>query len=146
MSWTYDFANFPAQANTRFLAGDTDPLTPIFSDDEVNAALNNESSQNVIVGLSGYAPANPPKLVYPYRRAAAWLLNGLAASQARLASVVSILDVKLSVKDAAICLRDQAKELIDQEASAGYFAVAEMVPNNFAMRERLTAMLFRQNN
>lgn len=146
MSFSYDFDAYPQIANVRLLVGDTDAAKPIWSDAEVNAALQAESSQNVTVGLSGYCPAVPVKMVYPYRRAAAWLLNGLAANRSRLATVVQILDVRLAPDKAAASLRDQAQALIDQEANAGYFAVAEMVVDQFSMRERLYAMALRQNN
>jgi hypothetical protein len=145
VAFTYDFANFPVISTVRLLVSDTNAASPIFSDDEINAALNVESSQGIIVGLSGYSPAVPVKQVYSYRRAAALLLNALASNKARLASIVGLLDVKLNAAAAAKALQDLAKQYIDQEASAGYFAVAEMVPNNFSMRERIVAMLYRQN-
>lgn len=145
MSFTYDFDTAPQIANVRLLVGDTDPLAPVFSDAEVNAALQNESSQNVIIGLSGFSPNPPVRQVYSYRRSAAWLLNALAGNTARLGSVITqLLDVKLSPGIASRELRSQAQALIDQEASAGYFAVSEMVVDQFSMRERLNAMLLRQ--
>lgn len=145
MSFTYDFDTAPQISNVRLLVGDTDALHPVFSDAEVNAALQNESSQNIIIGLSGFMPNPPVPQVYSYRRSAAWLLNALAANTARLGSVITqLLDVKLSPGIAAKGLKEQAQQLIDQEASAGYFSVAEMVVNSFSMRERLNAMLLRQ--
>lgn len=145
MSFTYDFDTAPQIANVRLLVGDTDPLAPVFSDAEVNAALQNESSQNVIIGLSGFSPNPPVRQVYSYRRSAAWLLNALAGNTARLGSVITqLLDVKLSPGIASRELRAQAQALIDQEAKAGYFAVSEMVVDQFSMRERLNAMLLRQ--
>ncbi len=145
MAFTYDFDTAPEISNVRLLVGDTDAATPVFSDAEVNAALQNESSQNVIVGLSGFSPNPPVRQVYSYRRSAAWLLNALAANTARLGSVITqLLDVKLAPGIAARELRSQAQQLIDQEASAGYFAISEMVINQFSMRERLNAMLLRQ--
>lgn len=144
-TYTYDFDTSPAIANVRFLVGDTDMTKPVLSDAEVNAALQNESSQNVIIGLSGFSPNPPVRQVYSYRRSAAWLLNGIAANAARAASFISqLLDVHLAPGVAAKTLKDQAQSLIDQESSAGYFAVSEMVQNPFAMRERLDKMLLRQ--
>ncbi len=145
MSFTYDFTAAPDISNVRLLVGDTDSTTPVFQDAEVVAALTAESSQGIIIGLSGYTPNPPVKQVYSYRRAAAWLLNALAANQSRLGSVISqLLDVKLAPGIASKELRSQAQALIDQEADAGYFAVSEMVVNPFSMRERLQAMLYRQ--
>lgn len=145
MAFTYDFDTAPQISNVRLLVGDTDSTAPVFSDAEVNAALQNESSQNVIIGLSGFNPNPPVRQIYSYRRAAAWLLNALAGNTARLGSVITqLLDVKLSPGIASRELRAQAQALIDQEASAGYFAVSEMVVNQVSMRERLNAMLLRQ--
>lgn len=145
MAFTYDFTNFPVISTVRLLVSDTNAAQPIFSDDEINGALNVESSQGIIVGLSGYSPSVPVKQVYSYRRAAALLLNALAANKARLASITGLLDVKLDAGKASDALMKLAKQYIDQEASAGYFSVAEIVPNNFSMRERLVAMLYRVN-
>ncbi len=145
MSFTYDFSTAPDISNVRLLVGDTDATTPVFQDAEVIAALQNESSQNIIVGLSGFSPNPPVRQIYSYRRSAAWLLNALAANQSRLGSVISqLLDVKLAPGVASKELRSQAQALIDQEMNAGYFAVSEMVVNPFSMRERLQAMLYRQ--
>ena len=145
MSFTYDFSTSPAIANVRLLVGDTDAANPVFQDAEVNAALQAESSQNMILGLSGFSPNPPVQQLYCYRRSAAWLLNALAANLSRLGSVISqLLDVKLAPGIASKELRSQAQALIDQEMNAGYFAVSVMVVNPFSMRERLQAMLYRQ--
>jgi hypothetical protein len=145
MAFTYDFTTAPQIANVRLLVGDTDPLNPVFSDDEVNAALQAESAQNVIVGLSGFQPNPPVPQVYSYRRSAAWLLNALAGNLSRLGSVITkLLDVQLAPGIASRELRAQAQALIDQEMNAGYFAVSEMVVDSFSMRERLEKMLLRQ--
>lgn len=109
------------------------------------AALQAESSQNMILGLSGFSPNPPVPQVYSYRRSAAWLLNALAANNSRLTSVISeLLDVKLAPGVASRELRAQAQALIDQEMNSGQFAVSEMVVNQFSMRERLNAMFLRQ--
>ena len=143
--FTYDFTINPAISNVRLLVGDTDAANPVFSDDEVNAALQAESSQNMILGLAGFSPNPPVPQVYSYRRSAAWLLNALAGNLSRLGSVISsLLDVKLAPGVASKELRSQAQALIDQEASSGQFAVSELTVNQFSMRERLDAMLLRQ--
>ena len=145
MSWTYDFTNSPVVANVRLLVADTDQTTPIFQDEEINAALSIESSQSIIVGLTGYSPSVPVAQVYSYRRAAALLLNSLAANKSRLGGALKVLDIDMDLSKAAAALRDTAKQYIDQEADAGYFAVSEMVQDSFSMRERLWKMLYRQN-
>lgn len=145
MSFTYDFTTAPDIANVRLLVGDTDATAPVFQDVEVTAALQAESAQNMIIGLAGFSPNPGVVQRYSYRRSAAWLLNALAANTSRLGSVISqLLDVKLAPGVASKELRSQAQSLIDQEASSGQFAVSEMVVNQFSMRERLNAMLLRQ--
>lgn len=145
MSFTYSFSTSPAIANVRLLVGDTDATNPVFQDDEVMAALQAESSQNMILGLSGFTPNPGVQQLYCYRRSAAWLLNALAANLSRLGSVITqLLDVKLAPGIASKELRSQAQALIDQEMNSGQFAVSEMVVNQFSMRERLNAMLLRQ--
>ena len=145
MAFTYDLTNFPDISTVRLLVSDTDSTQPIFQDDEVQTALNIENSQNVIVGLSGYSPAVPVKQVFSYRRAAALLLRALAGNKARLGAIVGLLDVKIDATKASDALNKLADQYIADEASAGYFAVSEMVVNPFSMRERLVAMLYRQN-
>jgi hypothetical protein len=148
VSFTYDFTNFPQLSLLRMMVGDTQdgpaPL-PIFQDAEINAALNRYSAQGVIIALSGYTPAIPPNPnVFSFGQAAALLLNSIGATKARNL-VQSLLDVKLNGQAAAKALTDLGQTYIDQEAAGGFFAVAEMVQNNFSMRERLWKMLYRQN-
>lgn len=148
MSFTYDWTNFPQLSRLRMMVGDTQGSPapfPLFQDAEINGALSVFSAQNVIVGLSGYSPIiPPPPSTYSYGQAAALLLNSLSATKARVL-VQSILDVKIGGPAAADALQKLGQSYIDQEAASGYFAVAEMVVNNFSMRERLVAMLYRQN-
>jgi hypothetical protein len=145
MAFTYDFTTAPQISNVRLLVGDTDPANPVFQDVEVMAALQAESSQNMILGLSGFSPNPGVQQIYSYRRSAAWLLNALAGNLSRLGSVISqLLDVHLAPGIASKELRSQAQSLIDQEMNSGQFAVSEMVVNQFSMRERLNAMLLRQ--
>jgi hypothetical protein len=146
MSFTYDFVNNPTVANVRLLVFDTNGVAPypIWQDEEINAALQVFSSQGIIVGLSGFTPRIPVPQTYSYRRTAAMLLRGLAANQARMATV-GLLDAKVNGKAAADALRAIATDYVVSEENDGFFAVSEMVVNNFSMRERLTAMLYRQN-
>jgi hypothetical protein len=145
MSFTYDFTNYPQLSTVRLLVFDTDPTKPIFQDAEINAALQIESSQNIIVGLTGYAPAIPVAQVVSYRRSAALLLRALSGSKARNL-IESVLDVKMSGPGAAAALSKIADSYIEDEMNAGYFAVSEMVNDSFSMRDRLWKMLYRQNN
>ena|ERR1700683_655588 len=147
MSFTYDFVNNPTVANVRLLVFDTNGVAPypIWQDEEINAALQVFSSQNIIVGLSGYSPVYPPPLTYSYRRTAAMLLRGLAANQGRMATV-GLLDAKVNGPAAAKALQSIADDYVTSEENDGFFAVSEMVQDAFSMRERLWKMLYRQNN
>lgn len=147
MSFTYDFVNAPQLAQTRMLIADTNILKPIFDDDEVNAALYLSSSQGIFasgqripVAIS-YAPAIP--IVYSVYRAAALLLDGLAANKSRLASISTLLDVKLNPEKSAQELRATAKEYRDLASNDGSFAIAEMVNDVFSARQRVEAMYLR---
>lgn len=146
MSFSYDFVNSPTVANVRLLVFDTNGVAPypIWQDEEINAALQVFSSQNIIVGLSGYTPAVAVPLIYSYRRTAAMLLRGLAANQGRMATV-GLLDAKINGAAAAKALQSIADDYVTSEENDGFFAVSEMVINSFSMRERLGAMLLRQN-
>ena len=141
--FTYDWANAPTIATVRLMVGDTDSNNPIFDDAEIQGALAINSSQNIIVGLSGYYPPNLTGNVYSYGRTAAMLLNGLSSTKARVL-VTKVLDVSVAPESASKALKDLAQGYIDQEVSAGYFSVAEMGQDSFWMRERLWKMLYRQ--
>jgi hypothetical protein len=149
-NFTYDFGSSPAIASVRLLVADTtnfpNPPFPIFIDAEINAALQMSSSQGVYVSgvaFSGGAVTQPPVLVYSYYRAAALLLDALAANKALLSSVTKLLDVSLSPDKAAIQLRTTADDYRDIAANDGSFAIAEMVVNQFSERERLWKQMLR---
>ncbi len=142
MSWTYDFTNYPDLSKVRLLVFDTDSTKPIFQDAEINAALQIESSGNIIVGLTGYNLAVPVAQVISHRRAAALLLRSLSGGRARNV-VSSVLDVKINPAAAAAALGKVADSYIEDEMNAGYFAVSEMVQDSFSMRERLWKQLYR---
>jgi hypothetical protein len=123
-SFTYDFSAAPLLSEARLLVSDTDSVHPIWGDDEINA----------ILGM------NANDVYY----SAALLLFSLAANRSRLASVIQILDVRLSPAEAAKELRATAKEYIDYSENSGAFAIAEMVNTPFARRERLWKQWQRQ--
>lgn len=127
---------------------DTDANNPVFTDDEVNNALFLESSQGLFISgqaaAFGNGVANPPiPQVYSVYRAAALLLDAIAANKSRLAAISQILDVKLGHDAAAQALRDTAKEYRQTEANMGHFAIAEMVVDQFSTRERVWKQLLR---
>lgn len=142
--FTYDFSSDKLLSTVRLLVGDTDSTKPIFDDAEVRAAIAVESdtfvSGMVFNGGAGTSYASSPASP---RRAAAVLLDVLAANKSRLAGVISVLDVKLGVDKAAQELRASAKALRDTEADSGAFAIAEVVHDQFAARERIQNILLR---
>lgn len=131
----------------RLLIADTsDPPNQIFTDTEVQVALNINSSAFLYV--SGQAAPTALGVQVPYAvtsiwRAAATLLRSLAGSRARLSRVVQLLDVKLSDKDIALSLRELASEWEEREDNSGSHAIAEIVVNEFSARERLVNQLMR---
>jgi hypothetical protein len=143
VSFTYSWESNPTVAQVRMMVGDTQdgpaPL-PIFQDDEIQGALNANNAQNLIIGLSGYSLGVPQ--TYSFGRAAALLLNSINATKARIV-VSKALDVAVSPAQASAALKALAQSYIDQENSAGYFAVAEMGNNQFWYRERLYNQLLR---
>ena len=147
MSFTYDFNSQPALSSVRLMASDTTP-PGIFSDDEVNQALYLESSQALYVSGQAAPIANQTQnpaipMIYSYRRAAALLLDSIAAQLSQQGAVEALLDAKLACHQAAAQARASAKALRDTEANSGNFAIAEMVPNQFAARERVYKQLLR---
>lgn len=146
MSFTYNYGANGQPDQVRLLIADTDSTHPIFQDSEIQMALNLESSQNLYVSsmaIQGGTSTPPLVNVSSSLRAAAMLLDSLAANKSRLASVVELLDIKLSAKDAAIQLRATAQEYRDTEANQGHFAIAEMVNDQFQARERVWKQLLR---
>lgn len=147
MSFTYNPAALDALSITRLLVADTDSTNPIFSDDEVNAALYAESSQQLFISAqaisSGITASPPIPQVFSYWRAAALLLDALAANKSRLAAINELLDVKISAEKASQELRATAKEYRERENNAGHFAIAETVYDVFGARERVWKQLLR---
>lgn len=142
MSFTYDWSTSPTIAQVRLMVGDT--VAPgIFQDDEIIGVLQANSSQNIIIGLSGYSPSTPVAQIYSFGRTAAMLLNGLGSVRSR-SLLKKVLDVEVDTSVAQGALKDLGQSYIDQEVSAGYFAIAEMGVDQFWFRERLNAMLLRQ--
>jgi len=143
--FTFDFATEPLLSQVRALIPDTTP-PGIFSDDEINMFINLESSQGLYVSGQGAPTASSRTvvpLVYSVRRSAAMALDVIANKLTRLAGVVQILDVKLQLNVAAAQAKANAKDLRDQEARLGSFAIAELVYDQFSARERIYSQLLR---
>lgn len=143
MSFTYDPTT--NLGKVRLLVADTDSADPTFQDDEVQAALDMNSSAFLFVSGAGFgASFNPSPVVYSVWRAAATLLRSRSAVMAAGSLVTQLLDVKLSPEKSALALKDLAQVYMDMEDRSGSFAIAEMVPNVFAARERICKQFQRQ--
>lgn len=144
MSATYQFGANPAIDYPRMLIADTDVANPIFQDSEILSAY---VIDNVFVIVPAGSPTVNSAVGTPsYRRAAATLLDMLAANKSKLLGALQVLDIKLEFGLASKELREQAKGLREVEANSGNFAIVEMVPNTFAARERVWKQLLRQDN
>ncbi len=146
MAFTYD-PTTPA-GQVRLLIPDTDSSNFIFADDEINAFLFIESSQNLYVSPQSAPTALPLNSVYVPQiysplLAAALALDSLAGNSARLAGVLQILDVKLDLSKAAAALHAQAESYRQREENQGHFAIAEQVSTQFQARERVWAQWLR---
>ena len=147
MAFTYNFATAPQISSVRLMCSDT-TAPGIFQDDEIQAALQLESSQALYVSGQAQPIANQvqnPAIpqIYSYRRSAALLLDSIASQLAQQGAVESILDVKLSCVQASKEAAARAKALRDTEMNSGNFAIAEMAVNQFAARERVYKQLLR---
>ncbi len=143
MSFTYD--PMTPIFFVRSLIPDTNPSAFIFSDEELNGYLFLESSQGIYT--SGQAWPNGtraamPVQVYSYRRAAAMAIDVIASDRAKLATLQQVLDVKIDGGKAQVALHEIAESLREQEDNTS-FAIAEMVPDPFAARERCLNQLLR---
>ena len=147
MAFTYTPAQKDPISRVRLLIADTDSNNPVFSDDEVNLAIDAETSTNLFISAqaipTGVNVSPPIPQVTSYWRAAALLLDSLAADKSRLAAVNKLLDVQINPEKAAQELRLTAKEYRDRENNAGHFAIAEIVNDVFAARERVWKQLLR---
>jgi hypothetical protein len=146
LSFTYDFVSQPLLSQVRLLIPDTDPNNAIFQDDEVNQAIYIESAQGLYASgqaVSGGVPVVSPGQVYSIRRAAALLVDCIAGSNAKLAIIANMLDVKLDGASAAAALHDHAEALRTTEATSGAFAIAEWVVDPNTAYERVWKQMLR---
>ena len=154
MGFTYQYGDNPAIDYPRLMVGDTvqfqaDGVTRayIFDDREIIMATNIETGawqSSQFYTANGGAPSLLGGNATPYRRIAATLLDSICASQSRLAGVIQLQDVKLSVDKAAAALREAAAQLRDTDDNSGAFAIIEQVNNQFAFRDRFWKSIQRQ--
>lgn len=129
----------------RLLIADTQS-PGIFSDEEITAFLfiNTYTWQSSMYSSYAQGTEQLPSSPSNFLRAAALALKSLAANQSRLAGVIQLLDVKLSLDKAVKALQDTAQGYLDMDDNSGAFAIAEQVNTVWAFRDRWIAMLQRQ--
>ena len=140
MSFSYQFGiNIQIDA-PRMMVGDTDSTHAIFQDEEILMAYQIDQAivVNPVATLAIQTFGN-----VSFRRAAAVLLDALAANKARLASALEVLDIKIDASKAAQELRKSAQQLRDTESDSGIFAIAEQYNTEFAGRQRIWFQLLR---
>ena len=124
MVFTYLLANDIGKV--RLLVPDNKPAAYIFENDEITAMLTLEGDD--------------------VRCAAALALETMASDEAYVQKVIRILDLSTNGAATAAALMARAARLREQAAAAdvtGLFDWAEMVTNDFSMRERLDAEALR---
>lgn len=145
MAATYQFGANPAIDYPRLLIGDTDTTKPIFQDSEIEAVTTIVTLQyQSSMFYSQPAGANLPSSPVSYLRIAAYLLNALAGSKSRVASVTKLLDVELDPGRAAEQLREQAKEWLDIDDNAGAFMIIEQATTQWGFIQRFWNQVQRQ--
>jgi len=142
MSATYQFGANPPIDYPRMLIADTGPNF-IFQDLEIQSAYNIIPVFTLVPNSGGGQFAQPASVQPSYRFVAAVLLRSLASNKARLAAQLKALDINMNTQVAAQELRASAKDFEDSENNSGAFAIAEMVPNNYAAYERVWKQLLR---
>jgi len=132
-------------ADTQQFQADGVTRAYLFEDSEITSFANivgsvYQSSMVYDPPLNAAVPTSPVS----YVRQAAYMLNALAANKARLAGVIGLLDVKLSMKDAAKALQDQAKAYLDMDDNSGAFMIIEQVNDQASFRDRFWKEVQRQ--
>jgi len=149
MSFTYDFDNNARIANVRLLIADTDESKAIFSDEEIEAAYRIQQAtwQSGMMWGSTMGRANLPSPPASPYRVAAVLLDALASNQTKLSGVVQaleILDVKVTIGQAASAARSQAKNFREVDDESASFAIVEQVTTSFGFVDQFVKTVQRQ--
>lgn len=144
MSFSYQQGQNPPVDFPRGLTGDTVEFNPngsrayIFSDQEITMFTNIAQSvwQSSMFWSAFQGVGTLPSSPVSYLRIASLMMDALASNKSRLASVIALLDVKLSPKDAAIQCRTQAQEYRDVDDNTGAFVIIEQCNNYWSFRDR----------
>ena len=127
MKFSYNLST--SIGKVRLLVKDTNILSPIFDDDEIQAFLTMEN--NIV------------------KRAAALALETIASDEALTTKAISVLELRMDGPAVARSLMERAarlREQADREDAAdegAAFDVAEMVYDRFSYRERLAKEALR---
>ena len=148
MSWTYQFGANPQIDYPRMLISDTNSSRQLFQDSEILAAYGIQAS--VFQSSMFYSPpmgaTTLPTSPVSYFRVAAILLDCMAASNALIAAVIQLLDVKLAPDKAADALRAMAADYRKVDDESGAFVIIEQVNTSWAFRDRFWSQVQRQQS
>lgn len=146
MAATYNYGANPPIDYPRLLIADTDITRAVFQDSEIEAMtlIVGQQVQSSML-YSGSQGQNLPSTPVSYLRIAAYLLQSLASSNSRMASVTQLLDVKLEPGTAAQALRDQAREWLEIDDNAGAFMVIEQCNTQWAFSQRWWSQVQRMS-
>lgn len=145
MAFTYGFGSNPQIDYPRLLISDTQAVSHIFEDSEIQMAYQIQAAQfQSGMFYSGTTGANLPATPVSYLRVAALLLDSMACSNAKLSAALKILDVQMDLGKAAQTLRDQAKSYRDMDDDAGAFAIIEQCNNEWSFSDRFWKTIQRQ--
>ena len=136
----------------RALVGDTQEFQPdgvtrayIFSDQEIQGIT--QVVANVFQSSMVFDPPmnqQIPQTPVSFLRIAAYLNMAMAATPSKLAGIVQLLDVKLSMKDSAAALQKQAATWLEIDDDAGAFVIIEQVNDPASFRDRFWKEVQRQ--
>jgi hypothetical protein len=153
MSFSYGAGSNPSIDYPRFLCRDTeqfalDGITRAYAFEDSEILMATSITLGVFQSSQFYSGTAGPITLsgtpVPWRRVGALLLNGLAASNSRLAMIQQLLDVRMDTAKAADMLRKDALALLEMEDNDGSFAIIEMVNNSFQFRDRFLSQIERR--
>ena len=130
----------------RALIADTNPLRPIFQDEEIMIFYRIQAatfqSSMYFSGIQG--SVNLPQSPISYLRVAALALDAMASNKAYLASIKSIPDVTLNTANASSELMKKAAGYRQVDDESGAFVIIEQVCTTWAFTQRYWSQVQRQ--
>ena len=145
LSFSFQLGANPIIDYPRILVRDTVLEKHVFEDEEINSVYQVETSvfQSSMFYSGPGGTTTLPNPVTPWRRIAATLLEALAGRVARNASVLQLLDVKLSPV-LSKSLLDVAQSMRDADDNSGAFVIVEQVNDWASYRDRWWSQIQRQ--